>query len=360
MKRIFNFNPGPATLPLEVLEEVQRNTVDFNGIGMSFLEISHRSSEFEEILNTTKSLLRELMNIPEDYEILFLAGGASLQFAMVPMNLLEPGKRAAYIITGAWAEKALAEAKIIGETVIAGSTKAENFRRIPTQDEINIPEDASYVHITSNNTIFGTQWKTFPQTGDIPLVADMSSDILSRKIDVSQFGLIYAGAQKNLGPAGVTVVIIKKELANRVSKNVPVILRYTTHIENNSLYNTPPVYAIYVVKLVLEWTKKNGGVEKIEEINNQKADLLYKAIDSSNGFYRGTVDPDSRSKMNVIIRLENEELEKKFIQEAEAVGLYGLKGHRSVGGIRASIYNAFPLEGVEALVEFMEKFAKKR
>ncbi|MEW6097092.1 MAG: 3-phosphoserine/phosphohydroxythreonine transaminase [bacterium] len=358
MKRKFNFNPGPATLPLEVLEELQKNTVDFNNLGMSFLEISHRSKEFEEILNTSKLLLKELMKIPDDYDVLFLSGGASLQFAMVPMNLLKPGKKADYIITGTWSKKALKEAKIIGEPVVAATTESENFRRIPTPDEIKLSEDASYVHLTSNNTIFGTQWKSFPQTGNIPLVADMSSDILSRRIDVGQFGLIYAGAQKNLGPAGVTLVIIKKELADNVPENVPTMLRYKSHIEENSLYNTPPVFAIYAVKLVLEWVKRNGGVEKMEEINNQKASLLYQAIDSSSGFYRGTVDTDSRSKMNVIMRLQNEELEKKFIQEATAVGLHGLKGHRSVGGIRASIYNAFPLEGIETLVDFMEKFAK--
>jgi phosphoserine aminotransferase len=358
MSRKFNFNPGPATLPLEVLEELQKNVVDFNNIGMSFLEISHRSKEFEEILNTAKSLLKELMDIPDDYEVLFLSGGASLQFAMVPMNLLGPGKKADYIITGSWSKKAIKEAKIIGEAVVAASTESENFSRIPTEDEIKLSQDAVYVHITSNNTIFGTQWKSFPQTNDIPLVADMSSDILSRKIDIRKFGLIYAGAQKNLGPSGVTIVIIKKELADNPPEHLPTMLKYKTHIENNSLYNTPPVFAIYVVKLVLEWLKRNGGVEEMEKINTKKAELLYQAIDSSSGFYRSTVHPDSRSQMNVTIRLQNEDLEKKFIQEASSIGLFGLKGHRSVGGIRASIYNAFPIEGVETLVEFMEKFAK--
>lgn len=358
MTRKFNFNPGPATLPLEVLEELQCNIVEYDNIGMSFLEISHRSKEFEEILNTAKALLKELMNIPDDYEVLFLTGGASLQFAMVPMNLLTPGKKADYIITGYWSKKAIEQAKIIGKTVVAATTESENFSRIPTQDEIKLSQDATYVHITSNNTIFGTQWKQFPQTNNVPLIADMSSDILSRKIDVSKFGLIYAGAQKNLGCAGVTVVIIKKDLADNPPKNLPTMLKYKTHIEDNSLYNTPPVFAIYVVKLVLEWLKRKGGVEKIEEINTKKAELIYEAIDSSSGFYRGTVSPDSRSYMNITIRLKNEDLEKKFIQEAEKIGLHGLKGHRSVGGIRASIYNAFPLEGVETLVDFMEKFAK--
>jgi len=358
MERKFNFNPGPATLPLEVLEELQKSVVDFNQAGMSVLEISHRSKEFLALLTETKSLFRELMEIPQDYEILFLGSGASLQFAMVPMNLLNPGERADYIITGSWSKKAIKEAKFFGEAVVAATTEDENFRRVPKAEEIDLSQDAQYVHITSNNTIFGTQWKTFPKTNSIPLVADMSSDILSRKIDVGSFGLIYAGAQKNLGPAGVTVVIIRKYLAMGCPDSVPLMLRYKTHIEENSLYNTPPVFAIYAVKLVLEWVKRNGGVEKIEEINNKKAELLYRAIDEASGFYRGTAEADSRSLMNVTFRLPDENLEQKFIQEAAEIGLHGLKGHRSVGGIRASIYNAFPVEGVECLVDFMQRFSK--
>lgn len=358
MSRKFNFNPGPATLPLEALEELQKNVVDYNSIGMSVLEISHRSKEFEGILSTTKSLFRELMAIPEDYEILFLGGGASLQFAMVPMNFLNPGEKADYIITGSWSKKALKEAQLLGQVVIAATTEDEKFRRIPKPEEINLSKDAAYVHLTSNNTIFGTQWSTFPETNGIPLIADMSSDILSRKVEVKKFGLIYAGAQKNLGPSGVTVVVIKKDLAERCRETVPTMLRYKTHIEENSLYNTPPVFAIYVVKLVLEWVKRKGGVEEVEKINHKKGGLLYQAIDESSGFYRSTVDTDSRSLMNVTFRLPDEDLEQRFIQEAAALGLHGLKGHRSVGGVRASIYNAFPVEGVERLVDFMEKFAK--
>ncbi|MEW5766721.1 MAG: 3-phosphoserine/phosphohydroxythreonine transaminase [bacterium] len=355
MERKFNFNPGPATLPLEVLVELQKNVVDFNSIGMSVLEISHRSKGFQELLNTTKLLLRELMVISEDYEILFLGGGASLQFAMIPMNI---GGKADYIITGAWSKKALKEAKIIGNPVVIATTEEEKFRRIPKPEEIKFSRDATYVHLTSNNTIFGTQWSTFPETSPIPLVADMSSDILSRKVAVGKFGLIYAGAQKNLGPAGVTVVIIRKDLAERCPETVPTMLRYKTHMEENSLYNTPPVFAIYVVKLVLEWVKRKGGVEGIEKINRKKGGLLYQAIDESSGFYRSTVDADSRSLMNVTFRLPDEDLEQRFIQEATALGLHGLKGHRSVGGVRASIYNAFPMEGVERLVGFMKEFAK--
>jgi phosphoserine aminotransferase len=356
--RKFNFNPGPATLPLEVLNELKENIVDFSNLGMSILEISHRSQEFGEILSTTKSLLRELMKIPESYEILFLGGGANLQFAMIPMNLLHQGEKADYIITGTWSKRALKEAMIVGEVAIAASTEEENFKRIPKQEEIKLSGDSVYIHLTSNNTIFGTQWRSFPNTGGTPLVADMSSDILSRKIDIERFGLIYAGAQKNLGPAGVTVVIIRRDLADRCPETIPVMLRYKTHIEKGSLYNTPPVFAIYVMKLVLEWTKRRGGVEKMEEVNRKKATLLYETIDASEGFYQSTVDRDSRSIMNVTFRLPDEELEKKFIEEAASARLHGLKGHRSVGGIRASLYNAFPLDGVECLVDFMEKFAK--
>lgn len=358
MARKFNFNPGPATLPLEVLEEVKENMVDYANVGMSILEISHRSSEFKEIINSARVLLRELMAIPENYEVLFLQGGASLQFAMVPINLLKAGERADYIITGAWSKKALKEAKLIGEVNIAANTEEANFTRIPKAEEIKLSKKASYVHITSNNTIFGTQWSSFPETGDVPLVADMSSDILSKKIDVSKFGIIYAGAQKNLGPAGITIVIIRKDLAERCSETVPTMLKYRTHIKEESLYNTTCVFAIYVVKLVLQWVKRNGGVERMEEINNKKAELIYKAIDNSPGFYRGTAERDSRSLMNVNFRLKDENLEEVFIKKAASIGLHGLKGHRSVGGIRASIYNAFPIEGAEALVRFMEEFSQ--
>jgi phosphoserine aminotransferase len=357
MKRKYNFNPGPAILPLEVLKEVASNLVDYSHSGISILEISHRSNEFKEILEEAKSLLREIMNIPEDYEILFLQGGASLQFAMVPLNLLGEERKADYIITGNWSKKALKEAKLLGDIHIAATTEEENFRRIPQMEEINLSEDASYVHITSNNTIFGTQWSHFPDTGDIPLVADMSSDILSREIDINKFGIIYAGAQKNLGPAGVTLVIIRRDLAERCSEHVPTMLKYTTHIEENSLYNTPSVFAIYVLNLVLRWLLDKGGIKEIEKINKKKAEILYKTIDNSEGFYKPFAEKGSRSMMNITFRLKDEELEKKFLEEALTLDLFGLKGHRSVGGIRASIYNAFPLEGVEVLAEFMERFA---
>jgi phosphoserine aminotransferase len=358
MKRKFNFNPGPATLPLVVLEELQKNIVELNNLGMSVLEISHRSGEFGEIMQSAKSLLRDLMRVPDEYEILFLGGGASLQFAMVPINLLRPGEIADYVITGSWSKKAIKEAKIVRDARVCVTGEEEDFRRIPDSSEIKISPDAKYIHITSNNTIFGTQWRDFPETNGVPLVADMSSDILSRVVDVSRFGLIYAGAQKNLGPAGVTVIIIRKDLAERCPESTPAILRYKTHIEKDSLYNTPPVFAIYAVKLVLEWLKEAGGVEAVEEVNKKKAALLYEVIDGSGGFYRTTVDPDSRSMMNVVFRLKTEELETRFVQEAASSGLHGLKGHRSVGGLRASIYNAFPIEGVERLVDFMHSFAK--
>ncbi|MDI6786411.1 MAG: 3-phosphoserine/phosphohydroxythreonine transaminase [bacterium] len=359
MVRKFNFNAGPATLPLEVLEEVQKNVVELSNTGMSVLEISHRGSEFKEIIENTRRLFVELMNIPKNYEILFLQGGASLQFAMVPMNLLRSGESADYIITGTWSKKALKEAKILGKVNIAASAEEDKFKRIPRAEEIKLSKEASYVHMTSNNTIFGTQWANFPEVGDVPLVADMSSDILSRKIDVSKFGLIYAGAQKNLGPAGVTVVIIRKDLAEKCPENIPSMLKYETHIKEESLYNTPNVFAIYTMKLVLEWMKRNGGAEKMEEINKRKAELIYSAIDKSDGFYRLVAEKDSRSFMNVTFRLKNEDLEQAFIKKAAAINLYGLKGHRSVGGVRASIYNAFPMEGAEALVEFMEKYAQE-
>lgn len=358
MTRKFNFNPGPATLPLEVLEETKENIVDYSNIGMSILEISHRSPEFKKIINDARGLLKELMDISEEYEVLFLQGGASLQFAMVPINLLKAGEYADYINTGFWSTKAIKEAKLIGNVNIAASTEDDNFTRIPKAEEIKLSKEASYVHMTSNNTIFGTQWSSFPETGGIPLVADMSSDILSRKVDVSKFGIIYAGAQKNLGPAGVTVVIIRKDLAERCSETVPSMLKYSAHIKEESLYNTPCVFAIYVVKLVLEWIKRNGGIEKMEEINKRKAELIYKTIDNSQGFYKGTTERESRSLMNVTFRLKDESLEKIFIKEAASIGLHGLDGHRSVGGMRASIYNAFTMEGVEALVRFMEKFVQ--
>ncbi|MDN5293679.1 MAG: phosphoserine aminotransferase [Eubacteriales bacterium] len=358
-ERVFNFNPGPATLPLPVLEEAQRELLNYKGTGMSILETSHRSKEYEAINAETEALLKEILEIPDNYRVLFLQGGATMQFDMVPLNFLTEGATADYILTGSFAEKAYKEAQKVGNVHVAASTKDENYRRIVRFDEIKLSENPAYVHITSNNTIFGTQWKEFPDFGDIPLIADMSSDILSRRIDVKKFALIYAGAQKNLGPAGVTVVIIRDDMIARSNKKLPSMLRYDVHAENNSLYNTPPVFAVYMVNLVLKWVKNQGGLAVIEKINEEKASYLYEVIDESEGFYAGHAEKDSRSLMNVTFRLPSEELEKKFIAEAAEKGLKGLKGHRSVGGIRASIYNAMPVEGCRRLAEFMRDFYKR-
>lgn len=358
-ERVFNFNPGPATLPLPVLEEAQRELLNYKGTGMSILETSHRSKEYEAINAETEALLKEILKIPDNYRVLFLQGGATMQFDMVPLNFLTEGATADYILTGSFAEKAYKEAQKVGNVHVAASTKDENYRRIVRFDEIKLSENPAYVHITSNNTIFGTQWKEFPDFGDIPLIADMSSDILSRRIDVKKFALIYAGAQKNLGPAGVTVVIIRDDMIARSNKKLPSMLRYDVHAENNSLYNTPPVFAVYMVNLVLKWVKNQGGLAVIEKINEEKASYLYEVIDESEGFYAGHAEKDSRSLMNVTFRLPSEELEKKFIAEAAEKGLKGLKGHRSVGGIRASIYNAMPVEGCRRLAEFMRDFYKR-
>ena len=357
--RAYNFNAGPAALPLEVLRKAQEEFVDFGGTGMSLMEMSHRGKTYEAVHFETISLLRELMGIPDNYKVLLLQGGASTQFAAVPMNLLSPGKVAAYTHTGSWSEKAIKEAKMFGEVVIAATTEADGFMRIPAPGEVKVPENAAYLHLTSNETIGGIQWKEFPDTGSVPLVADMSSDILCRPVNISQFGLIYAGAQKNLGPSGVTVVIIREDLIRKPSLPVPTMLQYETHAKNDSLYNTPPTFAIYMMNLVLKWIKEQGGPQAMEKINREKADLLYRAIDESGGFYRGPADPASRSIMNVTFRMASEELEKQFIKESEAAGFVGLKGHRSVGGLRASIYNAVPLESVRALVDFMKDFQKR-
>ncbi len=357
--RIYNFNPGPATLPLPALEKAQKEFLDYHGIGMSIAEISHRSKEFDAILEDAKNLFHDIMEIPENFKVLFLQGGASLQFAMVPMNLLAAGRSADYVVTGSWAKKALKEAEIIGKVNIAASTESDGFLRMPKPDELKLDPNASYVHITSNETISGTQWPALPDTGQVPMVADMSSDILSRKIDVEQFGLIYAGAQKNLGPAGVTIVIIRDDLLEKCSDSLPTLLSYKTHVSKNSLYNTPPVFAIYMVKLVLDWVKAEGGMGKIEKKNEEKASLIYGILDKYPDYYKSAADKESRSIMNVTLRMSSEDLEKKFIAEAASAGFHGLKGHRSVGGIRVSMYNAMPLEGIEKLVDFMEEFRKK-
>jgi phosphoserine aminotransferase len=356
--RVFNFSAGPAVLPLEALEQVQRDLLSLPGVGMSILEISHRSKPFEDILAGCEADLRTLGGIPDNYRVLFLQGGASLQFSMVPMNLLTAQSSADYIVTGAWSQKAVKEAKRVGAVKIAATTEAENFTRVPKQSELKLEPGAAYVHYTTNNTIFGTEFHYVPDTGSVPLVADASSDIFSRPIDVSKYGLIYAGAQKNLAPAGVTLVIIRDDLLKRTPGSLPAMLQYGVHAENQSMYNTPPVFAIYVMRLVLAWLLKQGGLEEIDRRNARKADKLYAAIDRTE-FYRGHAAPDSRSRMNVTFRLPSEELEKKFAKEATAAGLDGLKGHRSVGGMRASIYNAFPAEGVDALVHFMAEFERR-
>ena len=363
--RKWNFNPGPAVLPLSALETLQKNIVEYGGLGMSILEMSHRSKDFEAVLNDTKGLLKVLFGIPDSHDILFLGGGASLQFAMVPMNFLKSGA-ADYVVTGGWAKKALKEAKIWsaiagGKVNVAATTEAENFTRLPKPEELKWSPDAKYIHLTSNNTLYGTQWHAFPATpAGVPVVCDMSSDIMSRKVDVSKFNLIYAGAQKNLGPAGVTVVIYKKDWLAECPENLPTMMNYQTHAKENSLYNTPPVFAIYVVKLVMEWIKGKGGLDAVEKQNARKADLLYGLMDKYPDYFKGTVvDKGSRSWMNVTLRLPSEELEAKFIKEAAAANFHGLKGHRNVGGIRVSMYNALEPPGIEALVKFMEEFKKK-
>jgi len=359
-ERIFNFSAGPAVLPLSVLERAQKDLVSFPGAGMSVLEMSHRSAPFDKIIKEAEADLRTLLGIPGNYKVLFVQGGASLQFSMVPMNLLPKGKSADYILTGSWSQLALKEAKKVGDTRVAATTEDSNFNRIPAQDELKLDANAAYAHFTSNNTIYGTQWKTEPDAGSVPLVCDASSDILSRPLDINKYGLIYAGAQKNAGPAGVTIVIIRDDLIEKVPAGLASLLDYRLIAEKESLYNTPPCFAIYIAGLVFKWLLDEvGGLENIQKRNEEKAKILYDAIDASSEFYRGHAEPGSRSLMNVTYRLPTEELEKRFAKESTAAGLDGLKGHRSVGGIRASIYNAFPREGVLKLVKFMQDFAKK-
>jgi phosphoserine aminotransferase len=358
--RAFNFNAGPGALPLSVLERIREELLDYAGTGMSVMEMSHRSTEFEAINDKAEQGLRRHLGLSDDYAIIFLQGGGSLQFSMVPMNLYVQGKPVDVIDTGSWSNKAISELKKGTPYRIAATTEPEKFVRVPRQNEISLDPNASYVYLCTNNTIEGTQWHTFPETGSVPLVADMSSDILSRSLDAKKFGLIFAGAQKNLGPSGVTVVAIRKDLAERADKNLPTTLQYRTFIKEKSLYNTPPTFAIYIVGLVQEWIDAEGGVAGIEKRNDAKAKLLYDALDAGS-FYKCPVAKEDRSKMNVVFRVAggNEEVEKKFAKEATAAGLIGIKGHRSVGGMRASIYNAVPLEAVQALVSFMREFEKK-
>jgi phosphoserine aminotransferase len=360
--RVYNFSAGPAVLPLPVLEEAQRDLVALPGVGMSILEISHRSKAFEAILSQAEADLRTLAGVPAGYKVLFLQGGASLQFSMVPMNLLASGQTADYIDSGSWAAKAIKEAQKLGSVHVAASTKGDQYTRVPASSELSLTPGAAYVHMTSNNTIEGTEYHDLPEVEDVPLVSDTSSDMFSRPIDVGRHGLIYAGAQKNMGPAGLTLVIIREDLVARSAEkkaSLPTMLSYAVHAENGSLYNTPPVFAIYILGLVMKWLLAQGGLAAMGEANERKAATLYAEIDRT-GFYRGTAQKADRSRMNVTFRLATEELEQAFVADAAAAGLDGLKGHRSVGGIRASIYNAFPAEGVEALVAFMREFERRR
>jgi phosphoserine aminotransferase len=358
MARVKNFNAGPAALPFAALERAQKELLDVDGTGMSVMEHSHRGKAYEAIHNEAISLIKELAGVPDTHQILFLQGGASQQFAVIPMNLLKPDQSADYVITGTWSKKAIDEAKIVGKPRVAVNVdQGGKFQRIPQQSELNLDPKAAYVHITTNNTIAGTQWHYVPEVGSVPLIADMSSDIMWKPLDVSKFGLIYAGAQKNLGPSGVTVVIIRKDLIEAGRTDIPKIFRYSTHAAENSLYNTPPTFGIYLLRNVLADIKAKGGLAAMEKVNRQKADLLYGAIDARPDLYKCPIsDKNSRSVMNVVFNLPTEEQENAFVSAASKAGLVGLKGHRSVGGIRASIYNAVPLESVQTLVTFMQDF----
>ncbi|HOV63446.1 MAG TPA: 3-phosphoserine/phosphohydroxythreonine transaminase [Spirochaetia bacterium] len=356
MERVFNFSAGPSMLPEPVLKQAASEMLNYRGSGQSVMEMSHRSKVFEAIIEEAESLVRELMPVPESYDVLFLQGGASLQFAMVPMNLMLVHKKAVYVDTGNWATKALEEARKFGEVVVAASSKDRTYTYIPKLGKLG--DGADYVHITTNNTIYGTRYTTFPDTGNTPLVADMSSNIMSEPMDVSKFGLIYAGAQKNLGPAGVTLVIIRKDLVGDTLPGTPTMLSYKIHADNKSLYNTPPCYGVYIVGLVLKWLKDLGGIPAMAEINKRKASILYDFLDSSR-LFKGTVEKKDRSLMNIPFVCPTEELNAAFLKEAEAKGFVNLKGHRTVGGMRASIYNAMPVEGVQKLVEFMKDFEKR-
>lgn len=354
MERVYNFSAGPAALPLPVLEKAQKELVVYGSSGMSVMEMSHRSKDYLQIIGEAEGLLKELMSIPDNYKVLFLQGGASTQFAMVPMNLFV-NKKADYVNTGQWSKKAISEAKKFGTVNVVASSDDKTFTYIPKLDPGSFSRDADYFHFTMNNTIYGTRFVDLPETGDVPLVTDMSSSILSEVYDVSKFGLIYAGAQKNIGPAGVTVVIIRDDLINRNSDVKPTMLDYAIHADNGSMYNTPPTYGIYIAKLVFEWIKELGGVAAIQKLNEEKSGLLYDYLDESS-LFRGTVVKEDRSLMNVPFVTGNDELDAKFIKEATAAGFVNLKGHRSVGGMRASIYNPMPVAGVKALIDFMKKF----
>ena len=356
MSRVYNFSAGPSMLPEEVLTKAAAEMLDYEGSGQSVMEMSHRSKVYDSIIKEAEKLLREVMQIPDNYKVLFLQGGASSQFAMVPMNLMTKNGKADYVLTGQWATKAYKEAARYGDVVAAASSKDKTFSYIPKLDKSSFRPDADYVHICMNNTIYGTVYHEIPDTGDIPLVADISSCILSKPIDVSKFALLYAGAQKNMAPAGLTVVIVREDFIGSAMEITPTMFNYQTHADNGSMFNTPPCYTIYIAKLVLEWIKNEiGGLEKMQEINEKKAAILYDYLDNSK-LFKGTVVPEDRSLMNVPFVTGNEELDAKFVKEAAAAGFVNIKGHRTVGGMRASIYNAMPVEGVEKLVAFMKEF----
>ncbi len=357
MARVYNFSAGPSALPESVLKIAQQEMLEYGDSGMSVMEMSHRSKVYESIINACEEKLRKVMNIPDNYKVLFLQGGASSQFAMIPLNLLNKTNNADIVLTGVWAKKAYKEASKYGKLNVLASSEDKTFSYIPELDESKFNKDADYFYICSNNTIYGTRFKNFPETGNVPLIADMSSEILSRKIDVSKFGVIFAGAQKNMGPAGLTVVIIREDLIGNAMDITPTMFDYKTHSENGSMFNTPPTYAIYICKLMLDWVEEMGGIDAMEKINEEKAATLYNFLDNSKMF-SATVEGDSRSIMNIPFVTGNDELDKKFIAEATKAGFVNLKGHRSVGGMRASIYNAMPLEGVKKLVEFMSEFEK--
>jgi phosphoserine aminotransferase len=356
-KRVYNFSPGPAVLPMPVLEEAQKNLLCLPGAGSSILEISHRSKTCIALFESTQSNLKQLLNIPDNYKILFVQGGASMQFAMIPMNFLGKDQSADYILTGSWGDKAVKEVKKLGKSRLAWNGKDSNFTRVPKQDELDLDANAAYVHFTSNETIQGVEFQSDPETGNVPLICDMSSDFLSRPIDVSKYGMIYAGAQKNAGPSGICIVIVRDDLLERVPENLPMLLDYKGIAENESMLNTPPVFPVYIVNLVTKWLLEEiGGLEAMQKINQDKAALLYDAIDAGAGYYEGHAGKDSRSLMNVTWRMPNEDLDAKFVAEAKSKDLTEIKGHRSVGGMRASIYNAMPTEGVKKLADFMNEF----
>ena len=358
MSRVYNFSAGPAVLPEEVLKKTASEMTDYKNSGMSVMEMSHRTPLFQDIIDNAENLLRKLMSIPDNYKVLFLQGGASSQFSMIPMNLMVKNNKADFINTGQWSERAISEAKRYGTVNIVGSSKETNFDRIPEISDMKFSKDADYVHLVTNNTIYGTKFIDHPDTGNIPLISDMSSCILSEKFDVSKFAMIFAGAQKNIGPAGLTLVIIREDLIGDVMEHTPTMFKYSTHIDNGSMYNTPPTFGIYFAKLVFEWIDNNGGIDAMQKLNQKKASLLYDFIDNSS-IFNGTVIPKYRSLMNVPFVLPTDELNNLFISEATKEGLVNLKGYRTVGGMRASIYNAMPYEGVESLVNFMKKFELK-